>query len=215
MKKTNQINNTSFPLSLFQLLVSVFIYLMSLLDCESTPPLGGVCPRCSYGIIGTGSGFKTYFSLSLSLSLCPDFFFSLFREKYDGLSCLTTTARTPREMPHFGRNKSLCLGGTGADGAAGWRGQGAQQPVHWGEGPAAKEKSQASGWSLPRSGGWPKLDWMVWSSTTCPAAVTTVTPEVALTGQPSYLLPPYWGSRAAWTGRTRPPAVTLCPNVIS
>lgn len=62
-------------------LVSVFIYLMSMLDYESTPPLGGVCPRCSYGITGTGSGFIfnsicLSLSLSLSFSLCPDFFFS-------------------------------------------------------------------------------------------------------------------------------------------
>lgn len=85
-------------------------------------------------MIGNKSGFKVYFyswSLSLSLSvLISSSLLSLLREKYDALSCLTTTAKTLRETLQFGKNKSLCRGETGADGMAGWRGLGAQQPVH-------------------------------------------------------------------------------------
>ena len=109
-------------------LVVVLVYLMSFLDCEATPPPSSVCPRCSYG---NKSGFKMHFYSFLSLSLCCFLLLlsSLFREKHDDLSCLTTTARTPRETPVFGRTKNLCRGRTGADGVAGWRGRGAQQPA--------------------------------------------------------------------------------------
>lgn len=106
--------------------LGVTVYLMSFLDCESTPPLSGFYPRFSYGMTGSKSGFKIYFySLSLSVLISS----SLLREKYGGLSFLTTTAKTQRETLQFGKSKSLCRGGTGADGVAGWRGLGARQPV--------------------------------------------------------------------------------------
>lgn len=53
-KKNKSPINTSFPLGLFSAVVLVvgFVYLMSFLDCESTPPLSNMFPRCSYGMTG-------------------------------------------------------------------------------------------------------------------------------------------------------------------
>lgn len=47
----------------------VLVYPKSFLDCETTPPLCGVCPRCSYRAAGKESGFQIYFYyVFLSLS---------------------------------------------------------------------------------------------------------------------------------------------------
>lgn len=169
---------------------------MSFLDCESTPLLSCVCPRCCYGMTRSRFEFKMYFNVISSLA----FFFSLpslLREKHDGRSCLTTTAKTPRETPHFGIYKTLRQGRTGANGA---------------EEPAAEEESPVSGWRLPRSEASQVLQQTLPSPTTCPAAVTSARAVVAQTGL-SYPPQPYRGSRAVLT--TRPPAVTLCLSVKS
>lgn len=119
---------------------------------------------------------------------------SLPRGKHDGLNCLTLTARTPRETPHFGTKIRLCPGGTGADGA---------------EVLASEEESP--GRDLPRREESQGLQWTFLM--TCPAAVTSARAVAAQMGWLRYQPPAYRGSQAAWT--TKPPAATLCLNVRS
>lgn len=79
------------------------------------------------------------------------FFFC--REKQDGQSSLTTTARTLRETAHFGKRLILCPGRTGADGAPGSRGREAQPPALRKKGTAAEEEMLGSDRRVRRSAG--------------------------------------------------------------
>lgn len=122
----------------------------------------------------------------------------LLRGKHDGLSCLTTTVTTQRETAQIGIYRSLCQGGTRADGA---------------EETAGEEESPASGWRLTRSEGSQGVQQTLPSLMTCPAAGTSARFVVAQMGWWGYQLLPYQGSRAAWT--TKPLAATLYLNVRS
>lgn len=136
------------------------------------------------------------------------FFFlvSFFREKQDGPSCPTPTARTPRETKQI-----LCLGRTGADGAPGLRGRGERQPSRRGKAATGEPRSPASDRRPPRRGWWQRPGWTAQSLTICRAAAATS----AWTERQRCKPPGSPGSPGAWTARTRRPTVTSCRNVTS